>query len=132
MTIHAHSRSEDSRADLALFEALCDQLGALTDQENAIFLAHDGGRCTHLREKIALLERFTYHAHDLLDTLNHAQPENIAVQGHVLEKVQLLQEKLRVNAQLHMEAISALCEQDNKAHIDNTDKTDNKDGQAWH
>lgn len=96
------------------FSDLCDELCHLTEQENDVFLSNDlqAGMAISWR-KIALLKQFEEKTQHIFDIIKEEAPHNLALQNQLIDKIQTLQGKLKINTGLHLHIMGQLHQQTN-------------------
>ena len=95
------------KKEILSFDTLCDELSTLTEQENHGFLSGDRNLKVTTR-KLKLLNFFEYEAPRIFNLLKEQAPHNHALHDFIIDKIQNLQDKLKVNTSLQVHAMSAL------------------------
>ncbi|MGB0719125.1 MAG: hypothetical protein ACPGRX_01545 [Bdellovibrionales bacterium] len=91
------------------FDGLCDALLELTDQENEYFMADVFYENKEISmRKIELLAVFEEQSRALFALITGDFCDHLALQAYFVEKIQLLQDKLKVNTSLQLHAMGQI------------------------
>jgi flagellar biosynthesis/type III secretory pathway chaperone len=105
----------DLKNSFKRFHEMMEELSTLTDQENDHLMRAKkvSGKEISVR-KVVLLELFERQAQKIFETLKSECPNHHALQNYFILLIQTLQNKLRVNTSLQLDAMKQLKE---KQHV---------------
>lgn len=88
------------------FTHMCDRLVEMTDDETAcLFSDMRNLDQDQSFKKVNLLQDFERDSHIIMALIRDKAPKNMALMHAILNKISVLQEKLRINTELHFYAI---------------------------
>lgn len=100
--------SPEFRSEILAFLKLCDRLDFLTEAENNALLSDDGIQDRQAAyRKILLLEQMEERTIKVFRRVKEDAPHNLALQTHLIRRVQDVQKKLKVNTGLHLHVLQA-------------------------
>lgn len=100
---------QDLMALAEYFDSLCDSLLALTEQENETFFSGDFSPAGEASaRKTALLTVFEEQAEKIFEAIRDHAGHNVPLQRYFIKRLDVLQEKLRVNTSLQIHAVDQI------------------------
>lgn len=101
--------SPDIYGILQAFEDLCDELCVLTDRENEMLMRDNEFSDLDMSlRKISLLQTFDDKSRLVLSHLGDGLSDQVGVHRYLIQKIETLQQKLKVNTNLQLHVITQM------------------------